>query len=291
MFMNRIPNAFKNGKAEQQQGGSADAQVACQKKAFIGYLTAGDPSPDKTVEFIREMAAGGADLIEIGIPFSDPVADGPTIAAANLRGLRNGVFVDDVFEIIRKVRAAECVGECAGFNPSEIPIVILSYLNPVFFYGYEDFFEKCREIGVDGIIIPDLPFEESREVADVCQKYGVELIPLITPTSQNRIEMLAKSAKGFIYFVSSLGVTGIREQLERSLRPDIAAIKQVTDTPVAIGFGISRADQVSELAKYADGVIIGSAIVEIIEKYGDEAGSFLRDYVMNIKAAMNSAAN
>jgi tryptophan synthase alpha chain len=255
--MNRISNAFKNGRA------------------FIGFLTAGDPSLNLTEEFILELAAGGADLIEIGIPFSDPVADGPTIARANIRALELGVNVSDVFEVVRKVRAK-----------SDVPLVILSYLNPVYFYGYERFFADGKAAGIDGIIIPDLPFEESREVTDVAEKHGVDLITFVTPTSEGRIEMLAKESKGFIYFVSSLGVTGIREEIETNLKPAIDEIRRFTDTPVAVGFGISRPEQAREIAETADGVIIGSAIVEIIEKHGESAGSHLREYARSIKSAI-----
>jgi tryptophan synthase alpha chain len=255
--MNRIADAFKG------------------KKAFIGFLTAGDPCADSTVEFILEMEKGGADLIEIGIPFSDPVAEGPVIEAANIRALEKGVYVRDVFEIVRKVR-----------EQSEIPLVFLTYLNPVFFFGYEEFFAECQRVGIDGIIIPDLPFEESREVSDVCEKYGVHLISLVTPTSESRTKMLVENAKGFLYFVSSLGTTGVREEIEMSIKPKIEAIKAMTDTPVAVGFGISRAEQAAELRECADGVIIGSAIVEIITEHKENAGAFLREYVAGIKAVL-----
>ncbi|MCL1880799.1 MAG: tryptophan synthase subunit alpha [Oscillospiraceae bacterium] len=253
--MNRIKNAFTG-----------------DQKAFIGFLTAGDPSLDKTVKLILEMEKAGVDLIEIGIPFSDPVAEGPVIEAANVRALEKGATVNDVFEIVKKVRAV-----------SEIPLVLLTYLNPVYFYGYESFFSECKACGVDGIIIPDLPYEESHEVSGVCEKYGIHLISLITPTSEQRIEMIAKESKGFLYLVSSLGVTGVRDEIETALKPKIDAIRKVTDTPVAIGFGISRPEQVAELSKYADGIIVGSAIVGLIEKHGDDACKYVYDYVKSIK--------
>ncbi|MCL1831668.1 MAG: tryptophan synthase subunit alpha [Oscillospiraceae bacterium] len=254
---NRIKSAFAN------------------QKAFIGFLTAGDPDISNTAEFILAMEEGGADLIEVGIPFSDPVAEGPVIEAANIRALEKKVSVDDVFGVIRTVR-----------QKSDIPLVILSYLNPVYFYGYDKFFAECKAVGVDGIIIPDLPYEECREVTDVADKYGIELISLVTPTSQNRIEMIAKESKGFIYVVSSLGVTGIRDEIDNNIKPTIDAIKRVTDTPAAVGFGINRADQAAELVQYADGVIIGSAIVALIEEHGANASDYIRNYVKSIKVAL-----
>jgi len=257
--MNRISNAFKS-------------------KAFVGFLTAGDPTPDATAGFILDMIAGGADLIEIGIPFSDPVADGPAIERANLRALEKGVTVDDVFEIVRKVREKD----------SATPLTFLSYLNPVFFYGYEAFFAKCAEVGVDGIIVPDIPFEESSEVTDIADKHGVAFVTLVAPNSAGRIGLICKNSKGFVYLVSSLGVTGIREELELNVKPQIEAIRAVTDTPVAIGFGISKAEQAGEVCKYADGVIVGSAIVELIEKHGENAGEHLQKYISDIKGGISS---
>jgi tryptophan synthase alpha chain len=274
--MNRISNAFKNkANQERQVGGSAAEQVAC-RKAFIGFLTAGDPSVEATSGFILDMIAGGADLIEIGIPFSDPVADGPAIERANIRALERGVTVDDVFEIVRKVREKD----------DTTPLVFLSYLNPVFFYGYEAFFAKCAQVGVDGIIVPDIPFEESAEVTDIADKFGVAFVTLVAPNSADRIGLICKNAKGFVYLVSSLGVTGIREELELNVKPQIESIRAVTDTPVAIGFGISKAEQAAQVVQHADGVIVGSAIVEFIEKHGEKAGEYLREYIAGIKEHM-----
>jgi len=253
--MNRIQNAFTN------------------KKAFIGFLTAGDPHIGATAGLILDMIAGGADLIEIGIPFSDPVADGPVVDAANIRALKQGVTVDDVFEAVRQVREKN----------DTVPLTLLSYLNPVYFYGYEAFFAKCKEVGIDGIIIPDIPFEESGEVTAVADKYGIAFITLVAPNSAERIPLICKNAKGFVYLVSSMGVTGIREQLELNVKPQVEAIRAVTDTPVAIGFGISRAEQAADLVQYTDGVIVGSAIIDIIAKHGENAGSHLREYISNIK--------
>jgi len=259
--MNRIKNAFKKGD-----------------KSFIGFLVAGDPSLNKTAEFILEMERGGADLIEIGIPFSDPVAEGVVIQAANIRALDNGATVCDVFKLVRKVRE---VG-------STVPLVLLTYLNPVYHFGYERFFGECKSVGIDGIIIPDLPFEESREVADVAEKFGIDLISLIAPTSDQRIEMIAKNAKGFLYLVSSMGTTGTRGEIVTDLKTIANSVRKYTDIPVAIGFGISRAKQASELSKDADGVIVGSAIVKIISEHGVNAGEHLYEYVKDIKDAIKT---
>ncbi|MCL2037202.1 MAG: tryptophan synthase subunit alpha [Oscillospiraceae bacterium] len=255
--MSRISNAFKNGKA------------------FIAFLTGGDPGLDKSAEFILELERAGTDIIEIGIPFSDPVAEGPVIEAANIRALKNNVTVRDIFALVKKVR-----------ETSEVPLVLLTYLNPVYFFGYEEFFAECKSVGVDGIIIPDLPFEESREVGDVADKYGVDLVSLIAPTSNERIEMIARNAKGFLYLVSSLGVTGVRKKIKTDVESVVNAVKKVSDVPVAVGFGISNAEQASELARYSDGVIVGSAIVEIIAKHGENAAAHLCSFVKEIKAVM-----
>lgn len=233
--MNKIQNAFLNGKA------------------FIPFLTAGDPDGDSTVSYILEMAKKGADLIEIGIPFSDPTAEGPVIQEANIRALKANTTVDSVFEIVGKVR-----------EKSNIPLVFMTYLNPVFHYGYEEFFAKCEQLKVDGIIIPDLPFEEKAEVEAPAMKRNIILISMIAPTSSDRIKMIAKEAKGFLYIVSSMGVTGVRKEITTDLQSIVQTIREVSDIPCAIGFGISTPDQAYKLAKFADGCIVGSAIVKII---------------------------
>ena len=244
--------------------------------AFIAFLTAGDPNCEKTVEYILAMEEAGCDLIEIGIPFSDPMAEGVVIQEANIRALENNTTTDDVFEIVRKVR-----------NKSDIPIVFLTYINPVFFYGYEKFFEKCREVGVDGIISPDLPFEEKGEIADIAAENNVDVISLIAPTSKQRIQMIAGDAGGFIYVVSSLGVTGMRSEIKTDLNAILSDIREVSDLPLAVGFGINTPKQASEIGKIADGVIVGSAIVKIIEEYGEDAADALKDYVSAMKKASN----
>jgi tryptophan synthase, alpha subunit len=255
--MSKIINAFKNGKA------------------FIAFLTGGDPSVDKSEEFILEMVRGGADLIEIGIPFSDPVAEGSVIQQANIRALTAGTTPDNIFDLVRKVR-----------KKSDIPLVFLTYLNPVFNYGYECFFEKCRLLGVDGIIIPDLPFEEKEELAEIAEQNDVDVISLIAPTSEYRIKQIASEAKGFLYVVSSLGVTGMRSEIKTDLRGMTETIKEVSNIPAAVGFGINTPEQAKEISRITDGVIVGSAVVKIIEKYGSEAGPYLFEYVKSMKTAM-----
>lgn len=253
--MSNIKDAFSNGKA------------------FIGFLTAGDPSLEKTVEYILEMERGGATLVEIGIPFSDPIAEGPVIQEANIRALEAGMKTEDVFIIVQEVRKV-----------SKIPLVFLTYLNPVFHYGYKAFFKRCKETGVDGIIIPDLPYEEKQEVDSVCSKYDIDLISLITPTSKERALMIAKEAKGFIYLVSSMGVTGMRNNITTDLQSIINDIKTVSEVPVAIGFGINTVEQVEHFSKMADGVIVGSAIVNIIKEHGTHAKDAIYQYVKTISA-------
>jgi tryptophan synthase alpha chain len=245
------------------------------KKAFIGFLTGGDPCPERTESFIHEMIEGGADLIEIGIPFSDPIAEGPVIQAANLRALSAGTTVDRLFKIAGNVS-----------KTVETPLVFLTYLNPVFHYGYEAFFDGCREAGVDGVIIPDLPFEEQPEAKVIAAARGVDVISLVAPTSADRILHIAREASGFLYVVSSLGVTGMRSQITTDLGAMIKTIRQATDLPAAVGFGINTPEQARAIAAVADGVIVGSAIVRIIEEHGEDAGSHIRRYVEEMKRAL-----
>lgn len=241
-----------------------------EKKAFIGFLTAGDPSLDKTEEFIVEMAEAGASLIEVGIPFSDPIAEGPVIQGANVRALsvKGGCTTDMVFEMMGRVS-----------KKVDVPLVFLTYLNPVYKYGYDKFCTKCKENGVSGIIIPDMPYEEKGELVPIAKKSDVDVISLIAPTSADRIQMIAKESTGYIYVVSSMGVTGMRSEITTDVSEIIRTIKEVTETPVAIGFGISTPEQASAYSEMADGVIVGSAIVKIIEQYGGNAGKHIYDYV------------
>ncbi|MBN7772880.1 tryptophan synthase subunit alpha [Clostridium aminobutyricum] len=243
-------------------------------KAFIGFLTAGDPTIEQSKDFILEMERAGADLIEIGIPFSDPIAEGPVIQEANIRALSAGANTDKVFDLVALVR-----------KESDIPLVFLTYLNPIFSYGYEKFFEKCKAVGVDGMIIPDLPFEERGEMTELAKQQGIDIISLIAPTSEERIKMIAKESTGFVYIVSSMGVTGMRSEIKTDLTAILNAVKEATDTPCAVGFGINTPDQAKAISKDADGVIVGSAIVKIIEKYGADAGPHLYHYVREMKEA------
>lgn len=251
------------------------SEIFSNQKAFIAFLTAGDPSLDKTEEFILAMDAAGADLIEIGIPFSDPIAEGPVIEAANERALSASTTTDAIFDMIARVRVK-----------TAIPLVFLTYMNPVFVYGVERFFAACQKNGINGIIIPDLPFEEKGEILSVAKAHEVDVITLIAPTSQDRIQMLAKEATGFIYLVSSLGVTGVRSEIKTDLAAIIADIRAVTRTPVAVGFGIATPEQATQIAKLADGVIVGSAIVRLIAAHGSAATPILTDYVREMKAAL-----
>ncbi|PWB86374.1 tryptophan synthase alpha chain [Methanobrevibacter woesei] len=245
-------------------------------KAFIGFLTAGDPNKEKTIEYILAMENAGCDLIEIGIPFSDPMAEGIVIQDANIRALENKTTTDDVFDIIGEVR-----------KQSDIPIVFLTYINPVLFYGYDKFFKKCGELGVDGFISPDLPYEEKGEIASYARENGVDIISLIAPTSKERIQMIASEAEGFVYVVSSLGVTGMRSEIKTDLNAIIEDIRDVTDIPVAVGFGINTPEQAENISKIADGVIVGSAIVKIIEEHGENAADALKEYVSSMSKACN----
>ncbi|MCD7728536.1 MAG: tryptophan synthase subunit alpha [Clostridia bacterium] len=253
-------------------------QAFSHGKAFIPFLTAGDPDAESTVKFILAMQRAGADIVEIGIPFSDPTAEGVVIQEANIRALSNGMTVEGVFEIVKKVR-----------EQSDIPLVFLTYINPVFHYGYERFFAKCEKLGVDGIIIPDMPFEEKGELAPVAALHGVDIISLIAPTSHERIKTIAKDATGYVYAVSSMGVTGVRQKIETDLESMVGLARQVTDIPVAIGFGISTPEQAAKMAGISDGAIVGSAIVKIIEKYGKDAEQAVYDYTYSMKKAVSKA--
>lgn len=252
--MSKIAEAFKKGKA------------------FIGFVTGGDPTMEKSEEFILEMIRGGADLVEIGIPFSDPIAEGPVIQEANIRALSAGATLDKVFDMVASVR-----------KKTEVPLVFLTYLNPVFNYGYPRFFARCAELGVDGIIIPDLPYEEKGELAEIAEDFGVDIISLIAPTSEQRIQQIAKEATGFLYVVSSMGVTGMRSEIKTDLPAILEVVRGSSSIPTAVGFGINTPKQAGEIAEIADGVIVGSAIVKIIEEHGKNAGSYIYDYVKSMK--------
>lgn len=255
--MSKIKNAFKDGKA------------------FIGFLTAGDPSIEKSCEYILTMERAGADLVEIGIPFSDPIAEGLVIQEANIRALSANTRLEDVFRLVSMVR-----------ETSQIPLVFLTYANPIFNYGKEAFFVKCEELGLDGVIIPDVPFEERGEFAAEAERHGVDIIAMIAPTSKERIKEIAAVGQGFLYIVSSLGVTGTRSEITTDLKEIVDVVKEVTDVPCAVGFGINTTEQARQIAGEADGVIVGSAIVKIIGQYGENAGPHLFEYVKSMKEAV-----
>ena len=246
------------------------------EKAFVAFLTCGDPDLETTERLIQSIAEAGADVIELGIPFSDPTAEGPVIQAANLRALSNGVTTDDVFQMVRRVR--KTVG---------VPLVFMTYANVVFSYGTERFLKAAADIGMDGLILPDVPFEEKGEFEPVCRRYGMDFISFVSPTSRDRVRQIAKEAEGFLYCVSSLGVTGVRSELSSGIGEITALVREVTDTPVAIGFGISTPLQAQKMAAISDGVIVGSAIVRIVGQYGREAASAAAEYVRQMKAAIS----
>ncbi len=245
------------------------------KKAFIPFITCGDPDLETTGKIVREAVKNGASLVELGIPFSDPTAEGPVIQGANLRALNGGVTTDKIFDFVKELR-----------KDVTIPMVFMTYANVVFSYGSEKFIKTCSEIGIDGIILPDLPFEEKEEFLPDCHKYGVDLISLIAPTSKDRVAMIAKEAEGFIYLVSSLGVTGTRTEINTDLDSIVKIIRENTNIPCAIGFGISTPEQAKKMASISDGAIVGSAIIKIMEKYGKESPAYVGEYVKSMTDAL-----
>ena len=257
--MSNIQKAFENGKA------------------FIAFVTCGDPDLETTAKVVRAAVENGADLIELGIPFSDPTAEGPVIQGANLRALRGGITTDKIFAFVKELR-----------QDVKVPMVFMTYANVVFSYGAETFISTCRDIGIDGLILPDLPFEEKEEFLPTCRQYDVDLISLIAPTSENRISMIAREAEGFIYIVSSLGVTGTRNEIRTDLSSIVKVVRENTKVPCAIGFGISTPEQAKKMADISDGAIVGSAIVELIEKYGTDAPEHVAEYVKSMKDAIRS---
>ncbi|MBQ8781687.1 MAG: tryptophan synthase subunit alpha [Oscillospiraceae bacterium] len=253
--MSNIANAFKNGKA------------------FIPFITCGDPDLETTGKVIRAAVENGADLIELGIPFSDPTAEGPVIQEANIRALNAGVTTDKIFDFIRELR-----------KDVSTPIVFMTYANVVFSYGSEKFISACAEIGIDGMIIPDLPFEEKDEFDPICRKYGVDLISIIAPTSKQRVSIIAKEAAGFLYIIPGLGVTGVHNEVTTDFEAVVKSVRENTDIPCAIAFGVSP--NTNEMTKLADGVIVGCDIVNLVERYGKKAAVYVGEYVRAMKAAM-----
>lgn len=244
-------------------------------KAFIPFITCGDPDVATTKAAVLEMVKAGADLIELGIPFSDPTAEGPVIQGANLRALTGGIKTKDVFDLVREIR-----------KETDIPMVFMTYANVVYSYGADDFISTCKDIGIDGLILPDLPFEEKEEFLPICHRYGVDLVSLIAPTSEKRISKIAKEAEGFLYIVSSLGVTGTRSEITTDLASIVKVVRDSTDIPCAIGFGISTPEQAAKMAGLSDGAIVGSAIIKLLEKYGEDAPKHIGKYVREMKEAV-----
>lgn len=255
--MNNLKTAFEKGKA------------------FIPFITCGDPDLETTEQIIYAMERAGADLIELGIPFSDPTAEGPVIQEANIRALKNRITTDDIFGLVRKVR-----------KTVRIPLVFMTYANVVFSYGAERFIKTCRETGINGLILPDIPFEEKGEFAAFCKEYGISFVSMIAPTSHERIQTIAAEAEGFVYCVSSLGVTGTRTKITTDVAAMVRLVKEEKEIPCAIGFGISTPEQAKEMAAHADGVIVGSAIVKICAQYGRDCVPYIEQYVRKMKDAV-----
>lgn len=256
--MSRIKEAFADGKA------------------FIPFITCGYPSVEVSMKIITEMEKAGADLIELGIPFSDPTAEGPVIQDADAQALANGVTTDKVFDMVKELR-----------QNVRIPMVFMTYANVVFSYGTERFAKKAAEVGMDGVILPDIPFEEKEEFADIFRQNGLDMISFIAPTSRERISMIAKEAEGFVYCVSSLGVTGVREKITTDIGEMVSIVKKNRDIPCAVGFGISTPEQAKEMARHTDGVIVGSAIVKLCAQYGEDSPAKVAEYVRSMKEAIN----
>lgn len=253
-------------------------QAFVQSNAFIPFVTAGDPDLATTEQLVLAMAKAGADIIEIGIPFSDPIAEGPVIQAADVRALKGGTTLDGIFAMVERIR-----------KKTAIPLCFMTYINPIHTYGPDRFLHACQKTGIDGIIVPDLPYEEKEEILPFCQKYGVTLISLIAPTSKERITKIAKDAEGFIYCVSSMGVTGMRKVITTDIGEMIRQVKKVKDIPCAIGFGISTPAQAKEMAACADGVIVGSAIVDLVAQHGKDCIAPVTTLVKEMKNAIRSA--
>lgn len=253
------------------------AQAFQHGKAFIPFVTCGDPDLETTKAIVKAAVDNGADLIELGIPFSDPTAEGPIIQEASLRALQGGARTDKIFEMVKELR-----------QEVDVPMVFMTYANVVFSYGAEKFISTCQKLGIDGLILPDLPFEEKEEFLPLCQKYDVDLISLIAPTSAHRVAKIAQEAEGFLYIVSSLGVTGMRSEIKTDLASLVQIVRENTDIPCAIGFGISIPKQAQEMASLSDGAIVGSAIVKLIAEYKKDSPQVVGEYVKAMKEALNA---
>ena len=255
--MNRITNAFAD------------------KKALVVFITGGDPDIETTEKLILSVEEAGADIIEIGIPFSDPVAEGSVIQDASARALANGCTVDRLFDMVARLR-----------TKTNIPLLFMTYANPIFVYGSNRFMAKCKEAGIDGIIVPDIPFEEKDEFEEECEQYGISMVSLIAPTSGERTEMIAKEAEGFLYCVSSLGVTGTRAKIDTGIEELIQKVKKVSSIPCAVGFGISTPEQARDMAAISDGVIVGSAVVKLVAEFGKDSIEPVKSLVAKLRDSM-----
>jgi tryptophan synthase alpha chain len=249
------------------------------RKALIAFITAGDPDVETTIQIAKQLEQHGVDLIELGIPYSDPIAEGPVIQRANERALKNKIKIKDVMNAVKVIR-----------QNVNTPLLYLLYYNCILQYGQDKFFSDCKDAGIDGVIVPDLPYEEQDEIEDACAGYSIYSIAMVSPISRERVEKIVKSAKGFIYCVSSLGVTGIRNKFDTDFKEFFSYINAVTNIPKAIGFGISTPEQVQMLKNYCDGIIVGSAIVKKIEESGDlhETLEKIGTYVSKLRNALDS---
>lgn len=260
--MNRIDQKFKRLKQNNQ-------------KALITFVTCGDPNLEITEQLVLEMEHSGADIIELGIPFSDPVAEGSVIQQASLRALKNGTTLVQIFEMVKRLR-----------KTVQIPLLMMMYINTIFRFGTERFFSLCQECGIDGVIVPDMPYEERDEIQEFADRAGVYSISLVAPTSQERIQMIAQQSQGFLYCVSSVGVTGMRREFSTDFEAFFGTIRKYAKVPTAVGFGISSPEQAKKMKDYCDGVIVGSAIVQKVGDFGEQAVKPVGEFVKSLKAVL-----
>lgn len=265
MAKNRIDKKFEELKFEN-------------RKTLITFITAGDGGYELTEKAVLNMAESGADLIELGVPFSDPIAEGPVIQKASERALKNGTTLEGIFKMVERLR-----------KKTQVPLLLMMYLNTIFVYGTERFFAQCKETGIDGVIVPDMPFEEKDEIQGAADKYGIHNISLVTPASEGRIQMISADATGFLYCVSSNGVTGMRSKFDTDFSSFFAPIHKYAKLPCAVGFGISSPESAKNMSQYCDGVIIGSAIVHLVEEYKENAVTEIEKFVTSIRTALDEA--
>lgn len=265
MTKNRIDAKLEQCKAEG-------------RKALITFITSGDGGYACTEEAVLEMEKNGADLIELGVPFSDPIAEGPVIQRASERSLQGGTTLAGIFDMVRRLR-----------QKTDMPLLLMMYLNTIFRFGTDRFFSLCKECGIDGVIVPDIPFEEKDEIQGSADKYNVHNISLVTPASEDRIQMIASEATGFLYCVSSNGVTGVRSEFETNFAPFFEKIHKYAKVPCAVGFGISGPEAAKRMSQYCDGVIVGSAIVRLVEQYGGtDAPAQIGAFVKSLREGLDA---